>query len=159
MPEPAAEGPPPKNHDAFVDARIRHAVEREMALKGYRRPTSGSPDFLIGIQRAVESKRDVYTIDRHYGRPPVGAYRYPGGYPSGAGYPDDYRLWGVTVPETHTYQYDEGTLILDIVDSKTWKPVWRGSAQAEVNLGAGPEKKQKRIDEAVRRILERFPPK
>ena len=65
----------------------------------------------------------------------------------------------MTVPETHTYQYDEGTLLLDIVDSMTWKPVWRGSAQAEVNLDADPEKKQERIDEAVRRILERFPPK
>lgn len=162
---PRAESDKKKTENLFVDARARQAVERELEIKGYRRQAGGSADFLIGIQTAVETKRDVVTIHRRPGYTPGPYYGYPAapapGYPPPVGYPypyGGYGGWGGNVQETHTYEYDEGTLIIDFIDPKTWNLVWRGSALAEVNRAADPEKKRKRVDEAVRRILERFPP-
>jgi hypothetical protein len=36
--------------------------------------------------------------------------------------------------------------------------VWRGSAEAEVTENAPPDERDARVQEAVRRMLENFPP-
>jgi hypothetical protein len=130
----------------LLDARVRQAVDRQLEANGYVKQPPERSDFLIGYQAAVEKKLDVYTVDHYYG------------YPPGWGSTRGYGAWGGTIPETHVYEYDEGSLILDIVNPQTRKLIWRGSAQAEVNRSASPEKRQERIEEAVRRMLERFPP-
>jgi hypothetical protein len=61
-----------------------------------------------------------------------------------------------------TYQYtsewQQGTLLIDILDAQTKELVWRGSAQAELTMNASDEEKDKRVDEAVRKMLKDFPP-
>ena len=37
--------------------------------------------------------------------------------------------------------------------------VWRGVAQAEIKPEMTPDKRQKLLQDAVREVLERFPPK
>ena len=59
---------------------------------------------------------------------------------------------------TSTYEYEEGSLILDFVDAKSKKLIWRGAAKAEVNRVNTPEKAEKLISEAVQEILKNFPP-
>ena len=55
-------------------------------------------------------------------------------------------------------QYDEGTLVLDMVDARTNKVVWRGSARGAVNgLIDNQRLMEQKIDEAVRRMLEPLP--
>jgi len=123
----------------IVDSRIRMAVENQLREQGFVKKTNGSADFWVGYHAAVQSKLDVNTIDTYYGYG---------------------RRWGggVVVTETQVYEYDEGTLVIDIVDPKTRKLVWRGSAQAEVNISKKPEKRQERVNKAVRMILNQFPP-
>jgi hypothetical protein len=60
--------------------------------------------------------------------------------------------------DTYTYYYEEGTLILDIVDVKEHQLVWRGTAKAVVDENATPEQRQARIDQAVSMILDKYPP-
>ena len=50
----------------LVDERIRDAVERELAAKGYRRVQDRSPDFYVAFYVSVEDKLDVYTVNRGY---------------------------------------------------------------------------------------------
>ena len=66
--------------------------------------------------------------------------------------------WGGGVT-THVDRYDEGTLILDIIapDGKTL--LWRGTATAQIDESAKPKKREAKINEAVGRMLKRFPPK
>ena len=56
--------------------------------------------------------------------------------------------------------YDEGTLLIDLVDARTGALVWRGSAQTGI---AGAVDDQARmeavIERAVSRILDRLPPR
>jgi hypothetical protein len=47
---------------------------------------------------------------------------------------------------------------LDFVDAKTKKLLWRGSGKARVGDAKTPEKRQKLINEAVEKILKKFPP-
>lgn len=155
LPGPQGNPDDPRIDNSLLDARIRKAVERQLAAQGYEKQTSGAPDFCVGYHAAVEKKLDVITIDDYYGYAPVGRPGYRPGTSLVYGHPG--RAW-VGSSQTHVVEYDEGTLILDIVEPEARKLLWRGSAQAEVNLSASPEKKQEKIDEAVRRMLERFPP-
>lgn len=55
-------------------------------------------------------------------------------------------------------QYDEGTLVVDAVDRRTRRVVWRGWAQADVEAVPGePDRMRERIQEAVERMFEDFP--
>ncbi|MEW6251126.1 MAG: DUF4136 domain-containing protein [Planctomycetota bacterium] len=53
--------------------------------------------------------------------------------------------------------YEEGSLIIDVLDGRTGKYVWRGWATARINEAADPTTQKRNTAEAVRRILARFP--
>jgi hypothetical protein len=60
----------------------------------------------------------------------------------------------------HRYvEYEEGSLIIDIVSPKTKQLIWRGSAQAKLNETATPSARREKIHQAVQGILKRFPSK
>lgn len=131
----------PRVANALVEERIRSALEKHMAARGFERIASGTPDFRVGYHAAIEDKVDVRTVNRAYGYGPAwGAGR------------------GRLATDTYVREYAEGTLILDFVDSQTNRLVWRGSAQAEVYAYTTPEQREKRIGDAVAQILEKFPP-
>jgi hypothetical protein len=93
---------------------------------------------------SIEGKLDVDTIYRDY---PRGGYeRY--GYRRGG--------WGHT--ETRVREYDEGTLLIDVLQAGSGALLWRGSGVATVREESSPEKRTERINTAVNKILERFPP-
>jgi len=52
---------------------------------------------------------------------------------------------------------EQGSLLLDM--SANNKTVWRGAAQAEIKLGMTAEKRHKLIQDAVRDLLDRYPPR
>jgi hypothetical protein len=140
----------PRLDNTLLENRIRNAVESQLGQQGYQKLTTGTPDFWIGYHVAIENKIDVTTMNQYYNYPPGWAYR---------NYGVPYNAPGVTVTQTQAYEYEQGTLILDIVDPQTQQLIWRGSAQAELDRTASPEKREKRLKDAIRRILERFPPK
>jgi hypothetical protein len=123
----------------LVESRIVSAVKQELIAKGYEEDMSGKPDFLVGYHIALQGKLDIETVNQYYGY----GHRY--GFSS-------------VYTETQVRQYTEGTLLLDIVDGSAKELVWRGQAQAEVYETSDVESRKARIKEAVRRILERFPP-
>ena len=52
-----------------------------------------------------------------------------------------------------------GTLVIDMADAKKNQLVWRGMGVKEVNTQAKPEKRDKSINEAVKKIFKNYPPK
>ena len=127
----------------FVNQRIVAALERELAAKGYEKIEQGQPDFYVGYHVAVEQKMTTQMMDTSYG------------YPTGPGW--YYRPTPYT-SRSYTYEYEEGTLAVDIADGANKVLVWRGTAQAELRKKFDPDKAEQRINEAVKRILEQFPP-
>ena len=124
------------NIDSLIIERVKSAVNAELQAKGLMM-TSNDPDFLITERLG---KIDTVQVTNYgYSYAPHSMYRSPG--------------------KTATYEYEEGSLILDFVDAKSKKMIWRGVAKAEVQNVNTPEKREKRINEAVQKILNNFPPK
>ena len=131
LPPGPATGDPRIDSD-LVASRVRQAIEATLAAKGYSRASTGEGDFGVGWHAAIEGRLDVQTIDHFYG--------YGRGWgPRG----------GMT-SETLVRQYELGTLIVDLVDTRSRRLVWRGSAQAEVNDRLDPVSPQSYIYEQHR---------
>jgi hypothetical protein len=137
LPRPETASADPRINSTLLESRVHNAVDAELAAKGYVKDASGSPDFLVGYHVAVQSQIDVYSMNEFYGY---------------------HRGWGWGRSDVHVYEYDQGSLILDVVDPGTKHLLWRGGAEAEVRPSASPEQREERIQKAVRKILERFPP-
>jgi len=134
MPTPQKLIDDPRVDWKLLESRVHTAVDKELSAKGFSRLTSGSPDFLVGYQATLDKK--VVTTSLDYSS----RYRY------------------TRPPGWASFEYEEGTLILDIVESKTRKLIWQGTARDEVGFSRSPEEKQEQINEAVRLMLENFPP-
>ena len=145
IPEPQKVSGDPKIDAPFIERRIRDAVDNQLAAQGYDKRSSDAPDFLVGYHVALEKKLAVTTMNEYYGV--VVGPRWHHSTP---------RWYG---SETYVYDYDEGSLVLDIIEGGSRKLIWRGFALARVDTTASAERKTKRINEAVKRILAQFPPK
>ena len=60
--------------------------------------------------------------------------------------------------DARVFEYDEGSLIIDLLDPTSRRIMWRGVIQAELSRDSTPEERTARIDAAVRKILTKFPP-
>jgi hypothetical protein len=125
--------------DDIVVERVKKAVDAGLSAKGLRRTTQ-NPDFLIAEHVGKKDKVEVNDWGYAYG-PYTG---YWGGD------------WGAG--DISTYQYEEGTLILDFVDARSKQLFWRGTAKAEVQNVKSPGESEKLINEAVQKILQKYPP-
>jgi hypothetical protein len=127
-------------HDKPV-RRVKNAVIKQLESNGFEMRFT-QPDFLIAIQTSVNSKVDI--IGWGYSYAPYDVYH--GGY----GY------WGV--PSMNMYRYEEGTLVIDIIDPRTMTLIWRGVAQRALPQKSDADRIQQIVDEAVRRVLYYWPP-
>ena len=131
--------------------RIRNSVNSQLKIKGLK-IISDNPDFLIVVHVGKEQKLSITNWGYDYG--PYGGYWGGYGYGPYGGYWGGY--WGPG--GVSTYEYEEGSLILDFVDAKSKELIWHGSAKAVVGNEKTPEERQKKIYETVQKILEKYPP-
>jgi hypothetical protein len=123
--------------DTISIKRIKAATNNKLEAKGLE-ISSENPDFLIAVY--LRTKERLRSIT--YGGPYV--YSYYG-----------YGPYGVT---STIRQYEEGTLLLDFVDTKSKQLIWRGSGKSDLDSVTTPEKRERVITEAVQKILDNFPP-
>jgi hypothetical protein len=127
------------------EAALRDALRTELAARGITEATSGKPDLAIVRHVFLQDKVSVqqYT-DWGYG--------YGGGWPYGYGY---YGMWA-GAPRTYVdvTQYTEGTLVLDAVDTRAKKLVFRGTGTAVVG---GPDSNAGKIRDAVKKMVAALP--
>ena len=129
----------PRLAGPFFENRVRHAIEEELAAKGFKKQLTGDTDFLVGYHAVLKQELDVTTMNESYG------------YRRGWG-------WG-GMSETHVSSFEQGTLILDVLEPGTKRLLWRGAAEAIVNFGDSQEKRERRLKRAVKKLLKPFPPK
>jgi hypothetical protein len=67
-----------------------------------------------------------------------------------------YNCWGCAQTEVSVRNYTEGTFIVDMIDPKLQRSVWRGSIQSR--LKSQPEKDQQKYNAAADNIFASFPP-
>lgn len=132
----------------FLDARIRQAVDRQLATKGYALHITGTPDFLVRSQVWLETK----ISDDEYAQ--WGKWTHRIGPVDEAQKPTYGSDSGASIREQK-----EGTLLLIVTDGHTDQIIWRGSSQTRVSGSEHRREKESKINEAVKRILVKFPPK
>ena len=52
-----------------------------------------------------------------------------------------------------------GTLVVAMADPETKSVIWRGVASKDLDQSASPEKRDKNLNKAVAKMLEKYPPK
>ena len=78
---------------------------------------------------------------------------------AGTGTPDFWIAYHVGVERKVVREYEEGTLLIDVLRPDSGELLWRGSAQARLREQPSPEDREKRVREVVEKILQQFPPK
>ncbi len=131
----------------LVKKRVASSVDDALAAKGYAVGTAEDMDFIVIIHAGVQQKTQVSQTYGYSGYG-YGGYGY-GGYHGG---------WGGYGGRTEVYQYDEATLVIDIVDAEKEELVWRGTASDMLADNPSREKQQAKIDKAVSRVMANFPP-
>ena len=134
-----------KSRNSLTHERIQSAIDAHLAARGFRKVDEAQADFLVTHTVTVESRTQVYDS-----RMSVGYGRYGAGGGVGIGY-------GFPV-ETTVYQYKVGTLVIDIIDARQKRLVWRGSGERTLDEVKTPEKRTEIINATVNEILGRFPP-
>ena len=120
----------------IVDRRVINAIHQTMQSRGLRRDDV-KPDCRITFFTTTEKHTELQDLGL------AGGYYRMGGNAAGGYAP-------VSIDE-----YEEGTLILDIIDTPSGQLAWRGAASRRLGHTA-PEEAQ--IQRSVAKILAEFPP-
>lgn len=125
--------------------RILKAVKTELSKKGFTE-VSNNPDLLVNIVTVLQEKASVTSNTNYYG---YGGYYRP--YAWGAGMGSGYANTTYDV-----YNYKDGSLIIDLVDSETNKLIWHGAGNSEIDKPLKNPDIQ--IPEFIAKILAKYPP-
>ena len=130
----------------LIDERIVNAIDTELAAKGLTK-AEASPDVFVVYHVAFDKQKDISTFSSGYG----GGYG-PYGWGWGGG-------WAGGTSTTQVRDILIGTLVVDIADAKKGELAWRGMATKEINPQANPEKRDKNIANAMKKVFKNYPPK
>lgn len=129
--------------------RVTNAIRTEMNARGFIE-TATNPDVKVNAVSVLKNKTEVVANTTG------SAYVYGGRY-------RPYRYWGSTAMVAgsanttyDTYDYVDGSLIIDIVSSKSGKLIWQGIGNTQI--GSKPNNPDELIAAAIKKMLADFPP-
>jgi hypothetical protein len=122
--------------NSIWDDRVKDAVDKELAAKGWAQVSSGGDVALVAIEKtSVHQQYDTF-------------YDGFGGW----------RRWGGFGESNTTIDYyNVGTLIVSMFDGSSKQLIWRGTSSSD--LSTNPEKNTKNLDKDVQKMFKDFPPR
>lgn len=120
----------------IVDAQIKQAIDAQLATKGLTKVDGDKADLYVGYQVSI-SKQQQWN-----------AYGMGGGL-----------RWGGGMATATSSTIAIGTLALDMYDPTSKQLVWTGRATKTLDPNNSQEKKQKNLNNAMKKLLAKFPPK
>jgi len=125
-----ATGDPRLDNNEFFQERIQAAVERHLNARGFEKTTTEASDLFIHYHASVQQLVNPDGVDQPY----------------------------ATCEGCEPYVYDAGTILIDLVDARTHRLVWRGWAEGSIDGVVDDQAwMEKRVDDTVARIMERLP--
>ncbi len=117
--------------------RVLNELSKQLQSKGLS--VGSNPDLIVNVKANHKKVTDITTNS------PYGMYGWGGSFG-----------WGVGMNRTWTSNYNEGAIIVDLIDASSQKLVWQG-------IGSGisvdsPRSKQKQIPEIMAQIMASYPP-
>jgi len=116
--------------------RVRQALEDELKTKRYSISKGEKPAYLVDYHIVAEQSIQVLaarieTADKEW-------------------------LSIIGIPDN----FIKGSIVVDVIEAKTLKPIWRGLCNANVaSFEVSEKEKDERVKYAVRQMLKTFPPK
>lgn len=129
----------PQGASPLVNQRIVDNVDAQLRAKGWTLAEQG--DVALAAHVSTSQKQ---TLDTFYSGTPIGGWGWRGAWGGGVG-----------TATTSVHNYEVGTLIVDMFDSKTQQAIWRGTATGTVS--SSPEKVDKAVDQAITKMFAKFP--
>jgi hypothetical protein len=126
-------GDPRLDRNPFFQDHTQGAVEKQMGAKGIERVSSSTPDLLIHIHASITQRINPNQADLVVGY--CTADSCPG-----------------------LSEYEAGTIVLDMIDARTNRLVWRAWAQNNIESALeNSDELDRVINEAVTRMFAKFP--
>ena len=127
----------------LVDRRIRSAIESTLTSRRFSQADAAKADFLVFYNVVVDQR--------------IRSNNVSGGVSIGRSSRGRHGSIGISTG-SQIRTYEQGTLLIDVIDVANDKLVWRGSsAQALPDL-SDPQRLTDHINATVAAILEQFPP-
>jgi Domain of unknown function (DUF4136) len=109
----------------LFDRRLRGTVEEQLTAKGLRKANANGEADLLLLYHTGVQDKIDVLQSGYFGR------------------------------HLDVREYQQGTLVLDLVDAKSKSLVWRGTATGEVSGGADPS--SDKIAKTIQKMFERYP--
>lgn len=126
-----------KPANSLWDARIKRAVDAQLAAKGWTQVDNGADVAVLAIA-TTRTERTLQTFYDGMG----GGWRWRG-------------FGGMGEATTTEQDFKEGTLLVDLYDAKTKQLIWRDSAQDTLSNNA--EKNEKNLNKSVAKMFKEVP--
>jgi Domain of unknown function (DUF4136) len=120
--------------NSIWDARVKDAVNKELAAKGWTQVPSGGDVALVAVETTHNRQQFNTFYDNFGGR----------------------RFGGFGDSTTTVENYRVGTLVVDMFDAGSKNLIWRGTSSGV--LSGNPEKNTKNLDKGVQKLFSHFPP-
>ncbi len=131
----------PDLSDEVLGPLIVAAVNRELVARGLVETDRDSADVHVVYFAALTTGFNQTYLGEYYG--------YVTGWASPL-------ALGAT-PSTSSSVYERGTIVFDMVHRSSKRAIWRGSVATKIVQERTLDKRVERINEATRRIFEKFP--
>jgi hypothetical protein len=134
---------------SFDKDRIENAFGAEFSKRGLEYVEKGG-DMIVVLFIVVEQKTETTARTTSMGGYYGGYYGYGPGYGWGPG-------WGEGMSSTtiDEYDYQVGTLVVDVFDAKEERLIWEGIGTKTVD--ENPQTRDKNIPKSVMKIMTKFP--
>ena len=126
--------------NTLLNDRITAALENIFDTKGYKKSDLQKADLIFVYHYNVKDRVDIQTDYQM-----VGVRRY--------------RFGGSMMATTTTYRYKEGTIIVDALDKKSNKIVWRSIGVLEIQEQDTPQERKAYVFKIIKELMQKFPSK
>lgn len=124
--------------DPLFEQRMRDTVDRALQAKGWQQVPTGGDATVTAV--AIRRNRTEYNT-----------------FYTGLGPGWRWRGWGGGMETTTVEKIPVGTLVVDVYDTRSERLVWRGLAHDQ--LSEKPEKNTQKLQKAVDKMFDKFPPR
>ena len=134
-----------------ADAKIKDAVTQDLVAKGFQL-SQANPDLIVNYSTKVGKGTRTNFYGGYYGGYPGWGFGWGWGWayrPYYYAFGAPFSYYGPVYAEKEHYK--EGTLIIDLVDSKTHKIMWRGFGVGEMHKN--PEKNMNDLPRVIDGVL------
>lgn len=122
--------------NSIWDARVKDAIDRELAAKGWTPVPTGGDVSLVAVEKTSIQQQYETFYDG------LGGWRRFGGFEDSTTTVDNYKV---------------GTLIVCIFEGNSKQLIWKGTSSGD--LSGNPEKDTKKLSKDVQQMFKHFPPK